>query len=183
MSLVKSESTKKTAKVVIASAILLFAAWLLLAPVTGAKFTASGNGSVDVSTAKLTLGLSDGSGSSGTFALKYLNLKPGETQTQKLVVTNTGSIDGDATFAGLPAVSNVTGSLQEADYKELAVAIPGFLAATGLDQLPQTVDLGTLKAGETKTFEVKVSLDQKATNEWQDVKIATTATVVLEQQD
>lgn len=176
-------ATQKRVRTLGALGIAGVAAALLLQPVSGADFTASDNGRVDVSTAQLTLSLSDDNGSSDSFDLDFTNLKPGETLTQSFYATNTGSIAGDVSFAPAnPLNSTLTGGqLTAGDYAELTVAIPGHLKPTRVDQLPASISLGSLVAGESKGFPLEISLASSAGNEWQNVTLGADATVTLKQ--
>lgn len=157
------------------------AAALLVSP-SGADFSASDTGRVDVSTATLSLSLSDAKGSVGTFDLDFTNLKPGQTLTQNITVKNTGSIAANVKIgAPITGTSFSGGSLTATDYSELKVAIPGYQAQVAATAMPSTLNLGTLSAGETKTYPVQISLDQTAGNEWQGVTLGADATVTLAQ--
>lgn len=175
-------SRMSKAKVIGGIAAIGLAGAVLLTPVTGADFSDSKTGNVDVSTATLVLNLSDSNGSVGTFDLDYVNLVPGAAQTQTLTITNDGSIAGDVSLGQALGTITNGGSLTTADYAELTVAIPGHLSATAVNQLPMAISLGSLQPGETKSFELEIALAQTAGNEWQGVEIDAVATVVIEQQ-
>lgn len=177
---VTSTRTRRIRRALAVVAVVALGA-LLWQPVTGADFTASDTGRVDVQTATLTIELSS-PGSTGTFDLDFDNLKPGQVLTQTFKVKNTGSIAANAKLgAPITGASLTGGSLTGADYSELKLGVAGYQAMTSVTALPSTIDLGTLAAGQAKTFTVQVGLDQSAGNEWQDVKVGATATVTLTQ--
>lgn len=163
-------------------AVMAIAAIALPNIVSGADFSASDTGRVDISTATLTVGLTDGKGSSGTFDLDYVGLAPGETQTQTIVVTNTGSIDADVSLGNPLGGFTVPTDLTPADFAELSVSVPGYQSAVPVTALPAQIDLGSLNAGETKSYQLKVSLASSAGNEWQGKTLGANATVTLNQQ-
>lgn len=164
-------------------AALGVAAALLFVPVSGADFSATDTGRVDVSTATLTVGLTDSKASNGTFDLDFSNLKPGETQTQTFTVTNTGSIAADVSL-GNP-ISQITASLNgltAQDLAELKIGVAGHQALTPVTSLTSgSIDLGLLAAGQSRTYTLQVSLDEAAGNEWQGKSVGATATVTLNQ--
>lgn len=172
--------TKKIARLGGGVAALGIAAALLLVPVSGADFTASDTGRVDVATATLTLDLSGGSQASGGFDLDFSNLKPGETQTQTFTVKNTGSIAADVSLGG--PLTAVSGSIGNANPGQLKIGVAGYKALTPAPQLASgAIDLGSLGSGEQRTYTMQVSLDSAAGNEWQGKTIGATATVTLDQ--
>ena len=176
----KSISKKNIARTGGGIAAIGVAAALLLVPVSGADFSASDTGDVDVSTATLTLDLSGGSQASGGFDLDFTNLKPGETQTQTFTVKNTGSIAADVSLGG--PLSGVSASLGNANPSQLKIGVAGYKALTPAPQLASgAIDLGSLAAGQERTYTLQVSLDQAAGNEWQGKTIGATATVTLNQ--
>lgn len=158
---------------------------LLLTPVTGADFSASDTGRVDVSTATLSIGLTDDKGSTGTFDLDFTNLKPGEVKTQTFHVTNTGSIDATAKIGAPITGASFTGgvgTLTQADLNEFKVGVVGYQNLVAAPSLANgSINLGTIAAGQTKAYTVQVGLDQTAGNEWQGRSVGATATVTLTQ--
>ena len=154
-----------------------------LAVPSGATFTATKPAHVSIATASLSLGVSDDD-NSGTIDLGFTNLKPGETQSLKFNVTNTGTIDATGKVG-----SNFTEATPPAnvDYNLLKVGVrnDGTKAktVTPVTQLPASWDLGVIKAGQTRTYYVDVQLDQSAGNEWQGQTFAGNIPVTLTQQD
>ncbi|MGH7217891.1 MAG: hypothetical protein ACREGE_00380 [Candidatus Microsaccharimonas sp.] len=176
----KSISKKNLARTGGGIAALGVAAALLLVPVSGADFSASDTGRVDVSTATLTLDLSGGSQDSGGFDLDFSNLKPGETQTQNFTVTNTGSIAANVSL-GNP-VTGISASIGNANANQLEIGVAGYKALTPAPQLASgSIPLGSLGANESRTYTLQVSLSEDAGNEWQGKTIGATATVTLNQ--
>jgi len=137
---------------------------------------------VDVSTATLSLNLSDAKGSVGTFDLDFTNLKPGQTLTQNVTVKNTGSIAANVKVgAPITGTSFSGGNLVATDYSELKIGVADYQSPVAVTSMPTSLNLGSLSAGETKTYKVQVSLDQTAGNEWQGVTLGANATVTLTQ--
>ncbi len=179
----RSISKKNLARIGGSAAAVGVAAALLFVPVSGADFSASDTGRVDIATATLSVGLTDAQASVGTFDLDFSNLKPGETQTRTFTVTNTGSIAADVSL-GNP-IKDVTGSLtglSNVDLAELKIGVANYQALTSVTQLTSgAIDLGSLSAGQSRTYTLQVSLDSSAGNEWQDKSVGATATVTLNQ--
>ena len=187
--LVVSNRIKKIALPTIGGGLVAAAlvAALVVAP-SGADFTASDTGRVDVKTATLSVQLSDDKNSVGTFDLDFNNLKPGEVQGQKFYVTNIGSIAAEVKI-GQP-ISGVTFNAPNSgvngnpavDPADLLVGVSGITGLTPSTQVPAQIGLGILQPGETKGYTLNFSLDQSAGNEWQDATVGSTYTVTLEQQ-
>lgn len=172
-------NTKKIRTVVVAAALIAGVGAVAI-PATGANFSASQSGHVNIATAKLTVSLTDDAGSSNTFNLNFSNLKPGEVQHQAFYVTNTGSIPAVAKL-GQP-ISVATMHIGSANPALLSAGISGITSLTPVTSLPASFGLGVIQPGETKKFVLDVSLDQSAGNEWQGATIAASATVTLDQQ-
>lgn len=177
----KSISKKPLVRTGAGIATLGVAAALMFTSVSGADFSASDTGDVSVSTATLSVGLSDGVGSQGTFDLDFVNLKPGETKSQTIVVQNTGSIAADVSL-GNP-ISNIVlpQGLTTADLAKLTVAIPGYQNPVAITSLPASINLGSLVAGQSRSYTVQIGLASNAGNEWQGKTLGATATVTLNQ--
>lgn len=174
--------TKRTIAASAGAAILGVAVIGAVVP-SGATFTDTKPARIDIHTASLSLGVSDDD-NSGTIDLPFNNLKPGETQSLKFNVTNTGSIDATGSVG-----SNFSNSTPPAnvDYSQLSVGIHADNirtqpVLTPVTQLPSSWDLGTIKAGETKTYFVDVKLDQNANNSWQNKSFGGEVPVTLTQQ-
>jgi len=156
-------------------------------PGTGANFSASDTGQVNVHTATLSLNLSDPAGHSGTFEANFPELAPGGQQTQVFYVTNSGSIPANVTM-GQPITptaldapnSNVNGN-PSIDYNDLQFGIDGVMGLTSVGNLPATINLGSLGAGQTMTVTLRVGLDSSAGNEWQNAGVGASVTVTLNQ--
>jgi len=149
-------------------------------PATGADFSASQVGHVNVATAKLTVSLTDDIGSTNTFNLNFSNLKPGEVQHQAFYVTNTGSIPAVAKLGNPIHVSSL--SIGSANPAQLSAGISGITSLTPVTSLPASFGLGVIQPGETKKFVLDVALAQAAGNEWQNASVVASATVTLDQQ-
>lgn len=156
---------------------------LLFAGGSGAAFTASDTGNVDIKTATLNLSLTDNGGSAGTFNLNYANLAPGQQQTQVFYVTNTGTIPAEAKLGQpvTPTSIDLTG-LTPAEVGQLQVGVDGVANPVSITSLPASFDLGTIQPGATKTVTLRVGLDGAAGNHWQGKHVAANATVTLTQQ-
>jgi hypothetical protein len=156
---------------------------LLFAGGSGAAFTASDTGNVDIKTATLNLSLTDNGGSAGTFNLNYANLAPGQQQTQVFYVTNTGTIPAVAKLGQpvAPTSIDLTG-LTAAEVGQLTVGVDGVANPVSITSLPASFDLGTIQPGATKTVTLRVGLDGAAGNHWQGKHVAANATVTLTQQ-
>lgn len=145
---------------------------------TTANFTASDTGSVKVDTATLTVELSD-TANTGTFKLDYPNLAPGETKVDQFTVKNTGSVAADvkigAPFPGLQA------NIGQANPNKLTVAIDGYQAVAPVTSVGNSITLGSLAPGQSRTYTVRVGLDGSAGNEWQGKTLSTNVTVTLQQ--
>lgn len=144
---------------------------------TGADFTDSDTGTYSVSTGTLDLELSD-TDNSDTFELKFENLVPGESKIDRFTVTNAGSVPMDVKL-GSP-YSNQMANLP-ADTSALKVSIDGYQTAIPFSQF-DTVQLGSLNPGKSRTYKLNVSLDQSAGNEWQGKSASGTVTVTGSQQ-
>lgn len=145
---------------------------------TGADFSASDTGSVSAQSGTLTVELSD-SDNTGTFELSYPNLVPGETKVDQFTVKNTGSVAADVKI-GQP-FSGLQLNLGQANANKLMVAIDGYRTQTPVTSLGNSIDLGSLGAGQSRTYTVRVGLDSSAGNEWQGKTIAANVTVTLQQ--
>lgn len=154
------------------------AAGIVLAAVvvpSGANFNDAKSAHVSISSATLKV-------DTRVINLSFANLKPGEVQHQDFTVTNNGSIDAVATLG-----SNFTNSTPgtNLDYSKLSIGVSGISGLIPVTQLSHSADqftLGTVKAGETKTYTVDVSLDQSAGNEWQGQSFGGDVPVTLTQQ-
>lgn len=155
---------------------------LLCAGGSGAAFTASDTGNVDVKTATLNLSLTDNGGSAGTFNLNYA-LAPGQQQTQVFYVTNTGTIPAVAKLGQpvQPTALDLTG-LGASEVGQLMVGVDGVANPVSITSLPASFDLGVIQPNETKTVTLRVGLDGAAGNHWQGKHVAANATVTLTQQ-
>ncbi|MDN5274140.1 MAG: hypothetical protein JWP06_41 [Candidatus Saccharibacteria bacterium] len=176
-------SRKKLIGIVVAGLAALGIATALVLPSTGADFTASDIGTVNVSTATLSLSLSDDSGSSGTFDLNFTNLAPGAQQVRNFYVKNTGSIAANVKIGNpVSGVVFTAPAGQTPDPAQLKFGVDGYLALTPATSIGTSIPLGSIGAGETKGYTLRVSLDQAAGNNWQGVSVGATATVTLNQQ-
>ena len=146
---------------------------------TGADFTASDTGNVSVQSGTLTVELSDAN-NTGTFDLSYPNLAPGDVKVDKFTVKNTGSIPADVKF-GMPV--NVTGyNVGNADVSKLSFSVDNYQPTTSVTAMPSSISLGSLNPGQSRTYTVRVGLDQSAGNEWQGRSVSASVTVTLNQQ-
>lgn len=147
---------------------------------TGADFTASDTGNVSVQTGNLSIELSDDD-ATGTFQLAYPNLAPGDTKVDQFTVKNTGSIAADVKIGGVSLGAQNLNGLTGAQLNLLKASIDGYQATAPVSSLSSTIQLGTLNPGQSRTYTVRVSLDQSAGNEWQNRNIAAGVTVTLSQ--
>lgn len=145
---------------------------------TGADFSASDTGNVSIQSGTLTVELSD-SDNVGTFQLSYPNLAPGDEKADKFTVKNTGSIPADVEI-GAP-FSNVSANLGAANPAKLMVGVDGYQATASAPSLAGNISLGSLNPGQSRTYTVRVGLDQSAGNEWQGKSLSTDVTVTLKQ--
>lgn len=150
----------------------------LLVPTTGADFSASDTGSVEATTGTLTVELNDAD-NVGTFQLSYPNLAPGQVKVDKFTVKNTGSIPADVVI-GQP-FSNVAVNLGVANPSKLLVSVDGYQVQVPATSLTGNLSLGSLNPGQSRTYTVRVGLDQSAGNEWQGKSLSTDVTVSLKQ--
>lgn len=147
-----------------------------------ATFTATKDAHISIATASLSLGVSDDD-NSGSIDLGFSNLKPGETQSLKFNVTNTGTIDATgkvgSNFSNATPAANV-------DYTKLKVGVRDDATKravlTDVTKLPASWDLGVIKAGQTRSFYVDVQLDESAGNDWQGQTFGGNVPVTLTQQ-
>lgn len=162
--------------------------------VSGALFNDTDTARVDINAATVVLSVNDND-NQGVIDLDFNNLKPGQTLSEKITVTNDGSIVGVGTLG-----SNFTNATPPAnvDYSKLSVGVrpdAGVVsplsstqaAAVGstltpVTQLPANWDLGAIKPGQTKTFWVDVKLDSSAGNEYQGLHFGGNIPVTLTQQ-
>lgn len=145
---------------------------------TGADFSASDTGNVSIQSGTLTVELSD-SNNVGTFQLAYPNLAPGEVKVDQFTVKNTGSIPADVEI-GAP-FSGVQANLGSANPSKLMVGVDGYQSMVAAPTLAGNIDLGSLNPGQSRTYTVRVGLDQSAGNEWQGKSLSTNVTVTLKQ--
>ncbi len=172
-------NTKKNARFIAGGSAVAIAAALLLVPATGADFSASGQGRVDVNTATLSVALSDIDTPVG-IDLDFMNLKPGETQSQTFKVTNTGSIAADVSIG---ARSNTTSSVSGSDLNELKLGIANYQAPISVaSALIDSIDLGSLNPGTSREYTMDLSLEPSAGNEWQGQTVGGNFQIVLNQQ-
>jgi hypothetical protein len=153
----------------------------VLAPSSGADFSASDTGSVHVATATLDLSLSDDN-HTGTFDANFVNLAPGHAnwQAKTFTVKNTGSITANVKVGG--PLSGLTYNVPAAaDPAKLKFQVDGYQALTSVAGLPSSINLGQLGAGQQRTYVLRVELDASAGNEWQNANLGVTATVTLNQ--
>jgi hypothetical protein len=170
-------------KVIAAAALVLgvTVAGVALSSQTGANFNDSDTGSVAVGTAKLKVNLSDPNGSTGTFNLNYVNLKPGDSVVKVFSVTNNGTIPGTAKLGQPVTATTVPSGLTVADAAKLKVGVDGVASPVSVTSLPSSFNLGSVAPGETKNYALRIELASNAGNEWQDKVLAGTVTVTLEQ--
>lgn len=172
-------NTKKNARFIAGGSAVAIAAALLLVPATGADFSASGQGRVDVNTATLSVALSDIDTPVG-IDLDFMNLKPGETQSQTFKVTNTGSIAADVNMGSR---SNTTFSVPASELSELKLGIVNYLEPISFPPpLNGSVDLGSLNPGQSRNYTMQFSLASSAGNEWQGQTVGFDFLIVLNQQ-
>ena len=155
---------------------------LLLVPNTGANFSANDNGTVHADTATLTIELSDAN-HPHTFAMNFANVSPGNSVYQQFTVKNTGSIGASHVKLGntVSGVTFIPQTGQNPDLAKLQVSIDGYLPMTAANAVTTPVDLGSLAAGQSRTYTVRVGLASSATNDWQGVILNATTSVTLEQ--
>ena len=165
-------TTKKIAGGIAGAALIT---GLVFVPTTGADFSASDYGQVNIDAATLSIGLTDANGSEGTFNLNFPNLAPGVAQQETFTVTNTGSIDAAATFGEPFRTVNLPSGV---DRSQLKFGVAGI--AEPVADFTQ-VNLGVIPAGETRSFDLVVVLDRAAGNEWQGAHMDIQATVTLSQ--
>ena len=152
----------------------------LSAPTTGADFSASDTGTVSIQSGNLTVELSD-SNSVGTFDLDFDNLAPGETKVDQFTVKNTGSIPADVKLGGISLGANNFAGLTGPQLNMLKAGIDGYQASASVPSLTGVMQLGELNPGQSRTYTVRVGLDQVAGNEWQNRHVAAGLTVTLAQ--
>ncbi|MES2876395.1 MAG: hypothetical protein V4678_02890 [Patescibacteria group bacterium] len=145
---------------------------------TGADFSASDTGNVSIQSGTLTVELSDAN-NVGSFQLSYPNLAPGEIKADQFTVKNTGSIPADVEI-GAP-FSNVNANLGSANPAKLTVGVDNYKPMAVVTTMTGNVALGSLNPGESRTYTVRVGLDQSAGNEWQGKSLSTDVTVALKQ--
>lgn len=176
-------SSKRNIRNIIVGIAVTSAAGLALfgAGSTGADFTASDTGSVQVGTATLSLNLSDAGGSTGTFNLAYNNLQPGQEMTKVFYIKNTGTIPATARLGAPFTVGQLPSGLTGADYSELLVGVDGVAALAPAPAAANGFNLGVIQPGQTKAVTVRVGLASGAGNEWQGKTLSATATVTLNQ--
>ena len=170
---------KNKLKTAVVGAVIIGAA-VAIPTVSGANFSASQAGHVDIKSSTLTVALTDDAGSSNTFKLNFNNLKPGEVQHQAFYVTNTGSIPAVAKL-GQPITPTAFTGGSNPDLGKLTVGISGITSLQPATSV-NSFGLGVVQPGETKKFVLDVGLDKSAGNEWHGVTIGANATVTLDQQ-
>ena len=180
-------SSKKRTNSIIGSIVGVGVIGLVVATMTipsTAAFTDTKPASVDISTATLTLGVSDAD-NSGTIDLDFNNLKPGDLKTQSFNVRNDGTIAGTVNV-GSGFTDSVSPSNPNVTYQNLRVgagAASGSIALSASNALPAGGwDLGVLQPGEQKTFFFDVKLGAGAGNEWKGQSFGGNIPVTLTQQ-
>lgn len=176
-------SNKRTVRNTLMGGTAAIAAALLFvgAGSTGADFSASDTGNVSINSGTLTVELSD-SQNTGTFELSYPNLAPGEMKADKFTVKNTGSLPANVKISGVNVGANNLSGLTPAQLGMLKASIDGYKTATPVTAMTGEIPLGSLAAGQSRTYTVRVGLDQAAGNEWQNRNVAAGVTVTLNQQ-
>lgn len=131
----------------------------LMTPGTSARPTVSKDGTVNVATGVMGLGLGDNHNSSGTFNLDFPNLYPGGPATSDVIkIENTGTIDAKQVKLGAPLQAMVVKLPGNPDPSKLMVAVDGVMSYTPATQLPQQIDLGSLNAKKKRNFVVWVKI-------------------------
>lgn len=181
----KFEMTSRTKRFTIAGVIAAFVAILALAPTTGAYFSDSDTGGVEVTTGTLKLSLSDNYGSpQNDFNLNFANLTPGGPPIgQNFTAKNVGTVTALLKI-GQPVTnaSLVIPPGQTPDLSQLTITIPGYLNdPTPVTALPPYINLGQLNRDQQVTYTVFLALSAAAGNEWQGVIANGMLTAILEQ--
>ena len=151
---------------------------------TGAAFNDQKTARVDINTASLVLGVSD-EDNSGTIALDFNNMKPGQLVSKSFTVANNGTIAATANLGS--AFTNATSPTNPAvTYENLRIGVgtaTGQTPLVAVTKLPANGwDLGVLQPGESKTFVVDVKLGGDAGNEWKGQTFGGNLPVTLTQQ-
>ena len=147
---------------------------------TGADFTASDTGTVSIDSGNLTIELSDAE-DTGTFGLAYPNLAPGDVKVDKFTVKNTGSIPADVSLKLNSLGTNNLAGLTPAQLNMLTASIDSYQTTASVPSLTGNMALGSLNPGQSRTYVVRVGLDQAAGNEWQNRSVNATMAVTLKQ--
>ena len=154
----------------------LFVMFVVSAPLSGAWFQDAHLGSSTVTGATLNLSVDGGPGRLD-FAAE--NLAPGQSQTNSIMLTNTGSIAGTLRFSMGDAVVSGTGS---PDASRLSYTVYDASDSKTLTSTGGTFDVGVLQPGESRAINVMALLDPMAGNEWQGAIVTNQIAVVLAQQ-
>lgn len=148
-------------------ATLLAAAALTLA--TGATFVSQ---SQNVANAYETGTLEQTNSRDSAAICDLDNLKPGDSVSGQVTITNSGSLDSIFTLTE----TQQTNTFADPDLLTLTVVESGEVVHTGELGQMGSVDLGTWEAGEARTFTFTAKLDSSADNDNQ-AKIARTTYV------
>lgn len=101
------------------------------------------------------------------------NLKPGDTQSGTVTITNSGTLPGTYSVTESAIVTGGTGTGNLGGQLTLLVTSPGPITVyTGLFNAFGTVALGTFTAGQATTYTFSVTLPSTADNTYQDTSVS-----------
>jgi spore coat-associated protein N len=165
--------TATSRKVLVPLATLLVAGAVAIG--SGATWTSTTSSAVSVTSGKLLH-----TNSHDNAVLTLTNIKPGDTMTGTVLITNTGNIDSKLTLQESGDTSTFAAGGLNLNIKQDGVSLYNgdFGGFTNTAQ-----DLGDLNAGQSSTFTFVVSMPANASNANQDKAAAATYTWVTTQKN
>lgn len=151
---------------VIGLASALAAVLLFSIPSAEARLVASESGNVTVGTPKFGMELLDVDGSS-PLRLDYPALAPGVSGVDYFVVKNIGQITGRVKFAGFDLGDETLVGLSAEQASMLTMSIEGYQDTVPVVALDRHIDLGILRAGQSRVYALQLGLERGADSEWQ----------------
>lgn len=155
---------------------------VMISEATRALFTNTAQNKGNVfGTGTLILTINNSSGDTSTPVFIVNEAAPGDSENQVLTLKNTGSINASSLImTGVDVVDNVTDTSanlgdvlttylwEDSDNdNNVDVGEPTWVNGVHLTSIPNNVNLGQLRAGETRNFKIKLVFDVDAGNEYQ----------------
>lgn len=150
---------------VIGLASALAAVLFFSVPTTDARFVASESVGMTVGTPRFGMELLDQDGIS-QLRLDYSALAPGVSGVDYFVVKNIGQIDGRVKFTGFDLGAGALRGMSVEQANMLTMSIDGYQDTVPVAALDRHIDLGILRAGQSRVYALRVGLERGAGSEW-----------------